>query len=146
MNTKEELIGSVVRVGYGRGFVVNGRNDDRLIITAAHCLYCDGEPYLPPAHAAAYPEERTYQNLLAPLGEEPTIWTECLFVNPVADIAVLGSPDDQELFKQADAYGALVESVQPFSIGDASDFEQMEKEIGGVVYKTDAVGKVTCYR
>lgn len=49
--------------------------------------------------------------------------------------------DGQELGDEADVYGALVESVQPFSISDASDFEQIEKEIGGVVYKTDAVGK-----
>jgi hypothetical protein len=140
MNEKELLIGSVVTVGYGRGFVVNGKYD-RLIITAAHCLYRGGEPYLPPAHAAMGTEDKTYEKLLAPLGAEPTIWAELLFANPVADIAVLGSPDDQELFNEANAYETLVESVTPFSIGDASDFEQIEEKIGGVVYKTDAVGK-----
>src|SRR4029077_15726153 len=112
----------------------------RLIITAAHCLHRGGEPYLPPAFAANG-WENTYPKLLGLLGEEPTIWAELLFANPVADIAVLGSPDDQELFNEANAYETLVESVTPFSIGDASDFEQIEEEIGGVVYKTDAVGK-----
>jgi hypothetical protein len=32
------LAQSVVRVGEGRGFVVNIGNDYRIIVTAAHCL------------------------------------------------------------------------------------------------------------
>jgi hypothetical protein len=34
---------------------------------------------------------------------------ECEFVDPVADITVLCSPDNQSLFDEADAYDALVE-------------------------------------
>lgn len=107
---RELLIGSIITVGDGRGFVVNGKRD-RLIVTAAHCL-----PSLPPCHRMSYTEERTYGALLAPLGSKPTVWAECLFANPVADIAVLSSPDNQVLWDEADAYDALVESVTPFSI------------------------------
>ena len=64
-------------------------------------------------------------NLLGPIGAEPKVWTECLFANPVADIAVLGPPDDQELGDEAEAYEALVESVTPFSISDAPEQGQV---------------------
>jgi hypothetical protein len=104
---------SVVRVGDGRGFVVELKAG-AVVITAAHCL-----PHLPPAHSASHLHERTYKALLAPLGGKPTVWAECLFVDPVADIAVLGSPDNQALFEQADAYRALVAGVTPLAIADA---------------------------
>src|SRR5437867_2361147 len=95
---------SVLKVGGGRGFVVNG-DRDRLIITAAHCL-----PRFPPCHGLSYTEERTYAKLLGPLGrKKPTVWAECLFVDPVADIAVLGPPDGQELYDEWGAYERLVE-------------------------------------
>ena len=80
---------SVVRVGDGRGFVVELKLGT-VVVAAAHCL-----PILPPAHSASYLEERTYQALLGPLGTQPTVWAECRFVDPVADIAVLGPPDDR---------------------------------------------------
>jgi hypothetical protein len=84
------------------------------VITSAHCL-----PRLPPPHAAAYPEERTYKSLLGPVGGQRKIWAECLFADPVADIAVLGQPDDQELSKQAEAYDEVLDLLKPFSIADA---------------------------
>ena len=62
-------------------------------------------------------EERTYPNLVGPLGAEPTVWAECVFVDPVADLAVLGTPDGQELFAQAADYEALTEAARPLSIG-----------------------------
>ena len=65
---------SVVRVGHGRGFVVKGGYEwDRLIITAAHCL-----PHFPRPHPAGYLAERTYQPILGPLGEKPTVWAGLL--------------------------------------------------------------------
>jgi hypothetical protein len=63
--------------------------------------------------------ERTYQNLLAPLGEEPAIWAECLFVDPVSDTAVLGAPDNQELSNEWEAYQALIEDLEPLRMADA---------------------------
>jgi hypothetical protein len=117
-------ISSVVRVGGGRGFIVQFRvrrgqkghyfrMPQRNIITAAHCL-----PRFPPAHAASYLQDRTYANLIGVLGEELDVWAECLFVDPIADIAVLGCPDNQELSDEAEAYEALTESVVPLAIGE----------------------------
>ena len=99
----EEAKRAVITVGKGRGFVVQA-GGNRLVVTAAHCL-----PSLPPA-ARFSPEDRTYFCLLGRLGEKPTIATECLFVDPVSDIAVLGSPDGEVLLDEADEYETLIES------------------------------------
>jgi hypothetical protein len=106
---------SVLTVGDGRGFVVSCRGE-RLVVTAAHCL-----PFFPPCLSMSDLGERTYTALLAPLGSKPAVWAECLFANPIADIAVLGSPDNQDLFHQAEAYEALMESVTPIAIADAPE-------------------------
>jgi hypothetical protein len=98
--------------------VIETKDEDRLVITGAHCL-----PRLPPAHAASAFYERTYQDLLGPLGGDPTVFAECMFVDPVADLAVLGTPDNQDLWEQAEGYDALVsldEAVIPFEIGTLS--------------------------
>jgi hypothetical protein len=87
----------------------------RVVVTAAHCL---GK--LPPPNAMAYWEERTY-NLLGSLdGGKPNICVACLFVDPVADIAVLGAPDNQasqEMYEQAEAYESLVDVAPALRIG-----------------------------
>lgn len=78
---------SVIRVGDGRGFVVKGRRPyERLIITASHCLHC-----LPTGFGIGHVEERTYGKLLAGLGQKPAVAAECLFVDPVSDLAVLAA-------------------------------------------------------
>ena len=102
----------VIRVGDGRGFVVEGR-DRSLVITASHCL-----PHLPPRHPAAHMHERMHRNLLGRLGSELTVWTEVLFVDPVADIAVLGEPDGQELFDECEAYFQLLPN-EPLHMANA---------------------------
>jgi hypothetical protein len=79
----------------------------RLIVTAAHCL-----PEFPPAHAASHTYERTFKLLGSLDGSKTGILAECLFVNPVADIAVLGCPDNQ-VFEEATAYEELTEDA-PF--------------------------------
>ena len=123
---------SVITVGDGRGFVVTTRHVQlirnqigewrslkrarRLIITAAHCL-----PHLPPCHGASYTEERTYANLIGPLGETPSVWTECLFADPIADIAVLGEPDGQALFKECEAYETLIEATPALHMVDPKE-------------------------
>jgi hypothetical protein len=119
---RQKAKSAVITVGEGRGFVVNGRAyfadgpHDRLIITAAHCL-----PFFPPCSSAAYLEEKTYKSLLGPIGSEPTVWAECLFADPIADIVILGRPDDQVLSDQAAEYEALVESATPLPIADAPE-------------------------
>jgi hypothetical protein len=53
------------------------------------------------------------------VGETPTVCTECLFVDPVSDLAVLGTPDNQDLSELADAYDALMEDAAALAIADA---------------------------
>jgi len=89
--------------------------DHRLVITAAHCL-----PHLPPPLSISLLHERKDASLLGTLdAAKPEVWAECLFADPVADIAVLGGPDDQELHDAAEAYEALTGGVRPFLIGKA---------------------------
>jgi hypothetical protein len=147
-------VDTVIRVGDGRGFIVKdagrarlGWRYERIVITAAHCL-----PFLPPCHAFSYLEDRTYKALLGLLGQEPTVWAECLFADPVADIAVLGEPDSQELSEQWDAFEALVMAVTPLRIADAPKearraqllslagewFDCKVQHVGGPLLITDA--------
>jgi len=101
----DDMTSAVITVNEGgRGFIVRGRNN-RLVITAAHCL-----PFVPPAVSFSFAEERTYAALLAPLGQQPAIMAECLFVDPVADIALLGPPDDDAAPDELDAYEELVDA------------------------------------
>ena len=91
---------AVVAVGpsSGRGFVMEISVTveritilNRMVVTAAHCL-----PELPAATGWFDVRDKTYPNLLGPLGiRKPSIMAECLFADPVADIAVLGAPDGQ---------------------------------------------------
>lgn len=108
--------GGILRVGDGRGFVVPSRCENFgnacAVITAAHCL-----KQLPPPHPGRYTEEATYARILGPLNAaKPEIWAECLFVDPINDIAVLGCPDEQEFSEQADAYHELMDDAPEFMI------------------------------
>jgi len=103
----ETLTAGVITAGGGRGFVVEGAGE-RLVITAAHCL-----PFLPPAQSFFGPKQRIYGPLLASLGDEPRAWAVCRFVDPIADIAVLGSPDDPHV----DEYKTLMGTATALSIG-----------------------------
>jgi hypothetical protein len=111
-----EAARSIIKVGDGRGFVFahrSPRGEFRLVITAAHCL-----PHLPPAHPMSYDHERTYENLLSRLSNKPRVWAECVFADPVNDIAVLGPPDNQKLEDEADAFEQLVDGCTALRITD----------------------------
>jgi hypothetical protein len=123
----DQITSSVLRVGDGRGFVaqwqqrlvIQGQQrfqSHRIVITAAHCL-----PFFPPCCAGSYTEERTFQDLLAPIDGEPSVWAECLFVDPISDIAVLCAPDEQACSDQYEQYESLVEPLAPIRIADAPE-------------------------
>jgi hypothetical protein len=118
----------VVKVGGGRGFIIKHRtrnptvpgvfrlkrfHESRLVVTAAHCL-----PELPAPISALFAQEKTYQLLGTLDGSKSGIWAECLFVNPVADIAVLGAPDGQADYDE-EAYWALTDDAPFLRIGKA---------------------------
>src|SRR5262249_22197623 len=63
--------------------------------------------------SVSYTCERTYESLVGAIGEQPRIWAECCFVDPVADIAVLRAPDNQELAEQHDAYQDWIAEIEP---------------------------------
>src|SRR5262249_39772540 len=86
--------------------------DQTFVVTAAHCL-----PPLPPAANFTGVDERTYPSLIGPLGEQPSVWVECLFADPFGDLALLGSPNNQDLPSEADAYDDLVNGLEPFQLG-----------------------------
>jgi hypothetical protein len=107
--------GTVITVGKGRGFVVEHRGE-YLVVTASHCL-----PWLPSGFGIAYSEEHVYRNMLGPLNSPPTVACECLFINPIADVAVVGVPDTQTYSDEADGYRALLEYATPFRITEAPE-------------------------
>jgi hypothetical protein len=51
--------------------------------------------------------------------QEQVVWAECLFVDPISDIAILGPPDDQELFSEFEKYENLIKYAVPMVIADA---------------------------
>src|SRR5262249_44616765 len=108
----------IVKVGEGRGFIVQYRHytppfkgeripiDERVIITAAHCL-----PELPPPSSFSHTQECSYKNLLGTLAHDfgpHNVWATCMFVDPIADIAILCGPDSQQHSRENDAYLQLV--------------------------------------
>jgi hypothetical protein len=104
---------AVVRVGDGRGFVVASAaaGAKRYVFTAGHCL-----PYFPPCATQSLLHERTYKNIIGSLEGDRTICAECLYVDPIADIAVLGEPDGGELHDAWSAYLHFVDGVSPIRL------------------------------
>jgi hypothetical protein len=99
-----------VTVGAGRGFVIETVHE-RLVLTTAQCL-----PHLSHRASGSDFRECTFFDLLGPLGGDVTVSTECLFVDPISDVAVLGEPK-RLLDAEKDAYKALVESSRTVEIG-----------------------------
>jgi len=46
---------------------------------------------------------------------------QCLFVDPVADLAILGSPDEQELSDQWAAYDGFIGRLPALPVVDATE-------------------------
>jgi hypothetical protein len=108
----------VVRVGDGRGFVVH-TDRANYIVTAAHVIAAVDRgdlPSLPQPHLGRYVEEETYPNLIGTRGAKLSVTAACAFVDLIADVAVLGPPDGQELFDECEAYEAFTAALPPFDI------------------------------
>jgi hypothetical protein len=105
-----EAQAAVVTVGAGRGFVMQTAHE-RLILTTARCL-----PHLSSPDAGSDFRDRTFFDLLGPLQSDPAVSAECLFVDPIADVAVLGGPKSLR-DAEKDAYTALVETSATLRIG-----------------------------
>ncbi len=105
----------MVRVGDARGFIVNARRRGaRVVVTAGHCL-----PDLPPPISLI--DERTYAAIIGPLGGELKVTAECLFLDLIADIAVLGTPDNRAYPEQCATFSAFVEDLTPFGVERLDD-------------------------
>ncbi len=131
---------SVITVDKARGFVMEHRAlfdfgggfrrlRRRLVVTASHCL-----PHAPKMPCYSY-KETTYAKLLGPLGEEPSVWAECLFFDPVSDLAILGEPDNQELGEENEAFARLVDGRKPFTIAAPGTGEGYMLALDGVSWQ-----------
>ena len=62
------------------------------------------------------------KNYSARLDEKPSISAECVFIDPIRDIAVLASPDGGEFPDEAEAYNQLVfHQSSALRVGDLSE-------------------------
>ena len=104
--------GSVIQVGEGgRGFFVEAGGDP-YVITAAHCVEQPPKP-----HACNGTIDLVYPNFLGFIGGPRNVWAECLFIDPVADVAVFGAPDCQALPEHAEVYQEFAEQAAIFGLG-----------------------------
>lgn len=103
----DRAAGAIVKVGKGRGFIVQG-DRDRYVITTNYSL-----PFVSPCD----PGSELWTFFIGGVENEASdILGECLFVDPIADIAVLGAPGNPEHWE---AFSKFVWSRPPISVGDA---------------------------
>jgi hypothetical protein len=111
----------------GRAFLLESDDNKRVVVTAAHCL-----PEIPPAHPGRYANECTFQDFLGPLDGKVDIWVQCQFADIMADIAVLGPPEHDDLYDQYQAFESFAESRPAFR-RSARQFAPREKHPGFVL-------------
>lgn len=122
---------AVVAVGNGRGVVMELRFPpafrQRVIVTAAHCL-----PGVPPIGAIGL--EATYIDILGPLGDPIcSIAAECVFVDLIADIAVLAVPEEVG----DEAIEAFEEFTDRSEVNPLGEIRQCDKEVRGWLLSLD---------
>lgn len=120
----ETLKSAVVRVGKGRGFLVDS-GSRTLIITAAHCL-----PRIPEAYSASDVQMRCYPSLVSQVGSSESLPAECIFADPTADIAVLCSPDRGGIDED---FGSLFKNAVTFKIEQSLAEARAEEVIDAVL-------------
>src|SRR6185437_11616738 len=107
--------------GFARRAVHDGRSGSdqhrRTVLPRrrARALRRHRQPLLaaaPGAHLA----QRTFEALLGPLGGACDVWAECVYADPVADLAVLAAPDAQHFASEARNYARLVGQRTPLRV------------------------------
>jgi len=115
--------------------------EKRMIITASQCL-----PNVPAPDKAPDYIDRTFLDLVASLdNSHRDISVECVFVDPIADIAVLGCPDAQQLNDKADAFNAMIEEPPALRIGHARSGKGWILSLQGRRIRTDVQLHVNRY-
>jgi hypothetical protein len=119
MNHEREAIlarakAAYVTVSDGRGCVL-ATETDCYIVTAAHCL----QPPLPEAFPGGHDDR--YRDLIGPLDGAATVSASCLFVDSVADLAVLCSPDGQRFYDESNAFDLFIDSCHELIVGTVSN-------------------------
>ena len=110
----EQARRGIVTVGEGFGFVAEAENGDRIVITSFHCIssadFEGQDPLIDPVPPI-------YSAQLGAFGEKPTVWADCLFANPLVDLAILGSPDERGP-EDIERYYALVTGASSIGISE----------------------------
>ena len=105
--------GTVIKVGKGRGFFIETK-ERRYVITAAHCL---GDKPGPSLFSDEFAVRGVRHNILGRIGEPQNIAAKCVFVDRVADIAVLCEPDKHALYDKNEAFWEFSQQITPFPLG-----------------------------
>ena len=63
------------------------------------------------------------------------MWADCLFFDPVSDLAILGEPDNQELGEESEAYARLVDGRKPFTVAAPETGEGHMLALDGVTWQ-----------
>ena len=100
------------QVSDSEGFVVASREAGNMLSAAARYPARPGGRMNPAAYTGAH-----LPRLPRPPRRPRDVWAECVFTNPVADLAVLARPDDQELSGRAAAYDHLIQAAKRFAVG-----------------------------
>ena len=108
----------------GRGFVIETRLAS-FVVTAAHCL-----PVMPKPQPFVSESRIGPRRLLSALGAKASVVADWCFVDPVADIAVLGEHDGF-----AEEFQALVKAAMPLPVGVLRD--KMFGELDGWLLSVD---------
>jgi hypothetical protein len=142
----ELLKSATITVGDGRGFVVQGKHNRYIVTCASRLPYSptyhvyDPEKYkkpplslsriainiadkifsmgVPPAPPPEPPSSWTRRPvpLLGHLGEKPNVPARCLYLDPINDLAILGTTD---FLYERPVYASFISSVTPLKISDA---------------------------
>lgn len=111
----EQARRGIVTVGEGYGFVAEAENGDRIVITSFRSASSAGPDGQDPL---SYPVQPVYTARIGAFGQRPDVSAECLFANPLADLAILGAPDDERGLEEIERYYELVTGASSIGISE----------------------------